>query len=288
MDNTEPAGVNSNEAPQGRLPWALATCARVMRPLVRLALALGVKHAHLERLLRELLLDEARRAWRQSKGSEPNISQLSVTTGLNRKALTNRVRVADLPSLDAEMSAASKVLTLWLQMCRDDPGLQTLPVVTQANAVSFESIAHRASRGNVHHRAILDELVRLNMAVEQDGRAQLNATAFVPSSDMKGMLAFLGTNAGDHLLAGVSNALGAKPELLERSVFAAGISMEECERIHQLARIRWDALHHELTHEMTRAFEGADKSATGRIRVGIYTYYEDGAAESVKTPGREE
>ena len=32
---------------------------------------------------------------------------------------------------------------------------------------------------------------------------------------------------------------------------------------------------------MTRAFEAADKSASGRIRVGIYTYYED-AAEVAK------
>ena len=56
-------------------------CARVLRPLVRLALAFGVKHAHLEELLRDLMVDEARRAWLR-KGSEPNISQLSVTTGL--------------------------------------------------------------------------------------------------------------------------------------------------------------------------------------------------------------
>ncbi len=31
-----------------RLDWALAACARILRPVVRLALAMGVKHPHLE------------------------------------------------------------------------------------------------------------------------------------------------------------------------------------------------------------------------------------------------
>jgi len=39
-------------------------------------------------------------------------------------------------------------------------------------------------------------------------------------------------------LAGVSNTIGGKAPMLERSVFAAGIPLEECERIHQLARER--------------------------------------------------
>lgn len=93
------------------------------------------------------------------------------------------------------------------------------------------------------------------------------------------MLAFLGDSARDHLLAGVSNTLGAKVPFLERSVFAGGISMADCERIHQFARERWAGLHHALTQEMTRAYNTAGESATGRIRVGIYTYYEDARAE---------
>ena len=174
------------------------------------------------------------------------------------------------------MSAAAKTLTLWLQMSTDDPALLTLPIAAEGEAASFETVARHASRGNVHHRTILDELVRLNMAIERAGRVELNAAGFVPATDLKGMLAFLGDNARDHLLAGVANTLGASAPLLERSVFATGISVEDCERIHQLARQRWSALHHELTREMTRAFEAADSTASGRIRVGIYTYYEDG------------
>lgn len=260
---------------EDRLAWVLAACARVLRPMVRLALAMGLKHADLEELLRDLLLDEARRAW-AAKGVEPNVSQLSVTTGLNRKAVAAKVREAVDALPHTETSAAAKTVTLWLQMLADDPACRSLPVATaDAAAPSFEAVARQASRGNVHHRTILDELVRLNMASEQDGRVELHATGFVPVEDLRGMLAFLGDNARDHLLAGVSNVLGAQPPMLERSVFATGLSLEDCEKIQHLVRQRWSTLHHELTHEMTRAVESARGAAAGRMRVGIYTYYED-------------
>lgn len=169
-------------------------------------------------------------------------------------------------------------------MSADNPRHRSLPLAAEGRLPSFEVVARRASHGNVHHRVILEELVRLRMAIERDGRAELRAPAFVPEKDLNGMLAFLGDNGRDHLLAGVANTLGAKPPLLERSVFGAGIPPEDCERIHGLVRERWGNLHHELTKEMRAAFEAAEPTASGRIRVGIYTYYEDGAAERVEAP----
>lgn len=163
------------------------------------------------------------------------------------------------------MSAEARTLTLWLQMFADNPAHRSVPIASgEGSAPSFEAVARRASRGNVHHRTILDELVRLNMAVERDGTTELAVGCFVPASDLKGMLSFLGDNVRDHLLAGVSNTVGAKPPLLERSVFAGGISLAECERIHQLARERWGQLHQEMSREMRHAYEAADKGDSGR------------------------
>jgi len=236
---------------------------------------MGLKHPHLEALLRDLLLDEARRLWRAEGVKEPNISQLSVTTGLNRKALTAKVRALDDPLPGTEMSAAAKTFTMWLQMLTDNPARRRLPITADEPVQTFEKLAWQISRGNVHHRAILDELVRLNMVTESDGFAELKADGFVPSADLQTMLAFLGDNARDHLLAAVSNTLGGRPPMLERAVYATGVTLQDSEQIHNLVRQRWDALHHELTHEMTRAVEAAGGATSGRIRVGIYTYYED-------------
>ena len=263
---------------EGQLDWVLAACARVMRPLVRLALRMGVKHAQLDALLRRLLIEEAQRAWLKN-GTQPNFSQLSLTTGLSRKVVTSFVRemVEHLPY--SERSVPSRVVTIWLRMCTEDPRRRRLPINADAHAPSFEAVAHQASRGNVHHRAVLDELLRLGMATERsDGCVELDADGFVPTRDMRGMLAFLGDNTRDHLSAAVSNTLGGRPAFLERSVFAKGIAPEDCERIHRLTRTRWNALHHELTHELTDAFTQAPKSASSRMRIGIYAYYENGPA----------
>lgn len=248
-----------------------------MRPLIRLALAMGLKHPHLEELLRDLLIDEARRTWQAKGVARPNISQLAVTTGLNRKEVTLRVRNEVDPLPHTELSSAAKTFTLWLQLANDDPGCRRLPTTTVAGATghSFESVARTASRGDVHHRAVLDELVRLGMVTEKDGWAELLAEGFVPSRDMQATLAFLGDNTRDHLNAAVANTLGADPLFLERSVFADGLSADECERIHQLVRKRWNTLHHDLVRQLTDAVQKGDDGKPQRMRIGIYAYYDD-------------
>src|SRR5207244_526478 len=68
-------------------------------------------------LLRQLLADEASRLWKINGVSRPNVSQLSVTTGLNRKDVSQRVRVSVDGALSStEASAAVRVFTYWLQM----------------------------------------------------------------------------------------------------------------------------------------------------------------------------
>jgi hypothetical protein len=263
-----------------RLHWALGACARVMRPLVRLALAMGVKYPHLDELLRELLLDEARRSWQAQGVKRPNVSQLSVTTGLNRKAVTARVRATFDPLPHTELSAAAKVFTLWLQLVAERPERVRLPVVARNDhpGPSFESVAREASRGNLHHRAVLEELVRLDLVSERDGVVELRADGFVPAGDLQSMLAFVGDNGRDHLLAAVSNTLGGSPRLLERAVYARGLSLADCERIHAEVRTRWTEMHQTLSREMMDAVAAAPEGARGRIRVGIYTYYEEESA----------
>ncbi|MBO9646963.1 MAG: hypothetical protein J7605_00515 [Variovorax sp.] len=268
---------------ESQLAWVQSACARVLRPVIRLAVRMGLKHSQLEEMLRDLLLDEARRLWQAEGVAEPNISQLSITTGLNRKAVTSRVREPADPLPGTETSAAARTFTSWLQMQTHDPALRRLPVVSDSEAMSFETLARAAGRGNWHHRSILDELARLKLVNEADGHVELTAEAFVPQADLRSMLAFLGDNARDHLQAAVSNVTGERAPMLERAVFAKGLSLEDCEAIQALVRERWTALHHELTDHMSRAVKAADGAAPGRIRVGIYTYFED-AGESALDP----
>lgn len=258
-----------------RISWTLAACARIMRPMVRLALAFGAKHPQLEALLRDLLLDEARRQLLAGGVAKPNISQLAVATGINRKDVTARVRVAETPLPSRAMSPAIQVYTAWLQLVSKDSAKQNLPIRLSALGDSFESLARHASKGNLHHRTVLDELVRLGMVTEYDDTVALNPDGFVPAHDLESMLEFLGGNTADHLHAAVANTLGQAPRMLERAVFADGLTVADCARMHATLHHRWEAIHHEMVDEMTAAVDHAGPAGNQRMKVGIYVYYED-------------
>lgn len=258
-----------------RLTWTQAAFARILRPAVRLALAMGLKHPQLEEVLRDLLVDEARNLWLKKDGSRPNLSQLATTTGLNRKDVTARVRDTR-PVLPAtEGSAAAKAYTAWLQVVAEDESQRTLPLADSGAGHSFELLARFATRGNVHHRTVLEELQRLNLVAVAGSEVKLLGGSFVPAGSVRDMLAFLGDNVRDHLQAAVSNTLGQQPRMLERAVYASGLEPDDCERIHQLTRQHWDTIHHQLVREMTEAVERCDGQGAARMRVGIYAYYEN-------------
>ena len=271
-------GTLGNAAPQDAGAVTLDACRRVLRPVIRLALSLGLKHSHLQSLLAEMLLEEGTRLWRE-QAVEPNISQLSVTTGLNRKAITLRVRAPAPPVTPAEMSAAAKTITLWVQLREDDAALESLPISASDDSLTFEVIARRASRGNLHHRVILEELIRLDLVKVLDSRAILKASAFVPRADLGSMLVVLGDNAHDHLAAAVSNVLQDNPPMLERAIYARGLTHEDCEAIQALVRTRWSVLHRELAATMTRAVDVGGDDKRARIRVGIYAFTENSSED---------
>lgn len=264
---------------QDRLKWTQSALVRILRPAVRLALAMGLKHAQLEEILRDLLLQEARHLWRSQGSPDPNLSQISVTTGLNRKDVTARVRQVRDPLPATEGSSAAKAFTAWLQLAAEEPSRRRLPIVDTGHGPSFELVARLATRGDVHHRTLLEELQRLNLVRgltgDGEGEVELVGDGFIPATSLRDMLAFTGDNVRDHLLAAVSNTLGQQPRMLERSVYASGLTVSECERIHQLAREHWDSVHYRLVREMTQAHASAAGMGTARMRVGVYVYHED-------------
>ena len=265
---------------QDRLSWAQSACARVMRPLVRLALGMGLKHPHLEGMLRDLLLDEATRLWQRQGVAAPNISQLAVTTGLNRKDVTARVRRPADPLPHTELSAAAKTFTRWYQLASQDPALYKLPVASTGQGLSFEDVAREASRGDVHHRAVLDELMRLGMCARVDAtRVELTSEGFVPTADLQSTLAFLGDNLRDHAGAAVSNALGEAPLMLERAVYAEGLNEGDVDAVHQLMRQRWTAMHRELVGQLSEGITRSAARGPKRLRVGVYFYVADREAQ---------
>ncbi|MET3465042.1 hypothetical protein [Variovorax atrisoli] len=104
------------------------------------------------------------------------------------------------------------------------------------------TICHR------HYPAILEELVRLKMVRKdpETGTAELIVEGFVPTYDPPNMLAFVGDNGQDHLMADITNVLQRAASMLEGAVHMQGLTLQQCEQFQHKARERWASLHHEL------------------------------------------
>ncbi|HSV51733.1 MAG TPA: DUF6502 family protein [Burkholderiaceae bacterium] len=257
-----------------RTQTAAAAIARVLRPVVRLALAFGVKYQQLDAIVRDLLIDEAARGSSGERKARVNVSQLSITTGLSRVDIKERTGAArsELPA--TEMSYAAKTFTLWLQEASADAALRSIPVASTQHDITFENLARKATRGNVHHRAVLSELTRLKMVVREGDQVTLLASAFVPTNDEQTMLAFLADNTRDHLNAAVSNVTSGDALYLERVVFSQGLAERDCIAAMATMRAGWNRIHGQLVNHLTQAPDQVGAEQPFRVRLGVYAYYE--------------
>lgn len=258
-----------------RTAAAVNALERVLRPVVRLALAFGLKYQEIDAILRDLLISEAQRGTLPRRGAAKlNVSQISVTTGLSRVDIKERTQSERTILPATELSYAAKTFTLWQAQAASDPTLRSLPLNPAGDETSFAGLARQATRGNVHHRAVLSELIRLKMAAQDGEQVTLLASAFVPHGDEQEMLAFLADNTRDHLNAAVSNVIGGEPPFLERVVFSQGIAERDCITAMATMRAGWNRVHADLVPHLNDAVDGLGAQESFRIRLGVYAYYE--------------
>lgn len=279
---TPPAPASEPETPglnpeQQALQEALAG---LMASVARLSVARGVPYAAVEEQLRMAFVQAAARA-HPGLPEHRKVSRISTTTGINRREVTRLTQLAP-SALPRSRSVASEVFTHW----RTEPvykGPDGLPsrLPRQGAAPSFESLAHAVTR-DVHPRSLLDELRRLGL-VEWDEASDTVALArevFVPQGDRSRQYSFLGDNVGDHLRAAVDNVLTSDRSHFEQAVFADGLSPASLEAVRPAIRAQWQALMAALVpllEARVAADEALQPVPAGRLRVGLYTYQDEGA-----------
>lgn len=273
----------------------LATLRVLFRPIVRLSLAHGVKFQQMTELLKVVLLDVAQADLR-AEGRRVNASLLSVVTGLHRKDVNRLAHGQADAQHPAEPSIEAQVSMRWLTDAAflDTDGRPRALARTGTAGASFETLA-RGVTSDVHPRAILDALLRLEMvAIDGQDRVVLRTERFAPDSDLAQRLGSIRDHNHDHLAASVANALGRQPPCLEHSLLADGLRPESVARLHDRAQAAWSRLLHEfgpVAEGMVRADRdqagGAGRGA--RVRMGVYFYSEQrparGAAADPGTPG---
>jgi hypothetical protein len=248
---------------------------RLLAPLVRLALRVGLKYQDLDALLRRVLVREATAALNANGKNGANASQVSVMTGLHRKQLggTDTPDLAtktDSRAAAARRSLASLVLTRWVMELDRHPERVSLPLsAPDAATLSFAGLTAGVVT-DVHYRAVLDELVRLGLVQEVDGMAELLTDRFVPRHPEADRIAVPFDNARALLDTIVTNVTDTGTPMLEHAIWGAGISRADCDRLDALARATWTRTRDEFFREISDTPEAPAGQPRYRLRVGMY------------------
>jgi hypothetical protein len=263
-----------------------AALARLLAPLARLVVAQGLPYAVVDEMLRRAVVTQAH-AVHRGLPEHRRTSRVSVATGLNRREV-NRLLAPQPAAEPSQMprSPAAMVFAHWRSAAayRTRGGApRVLP--RTGPAPSFESLAQEVTR-DVHPRALLEELLRLNLAshdAERDTVA-LTQTDFVPRGDTRRMLQWLGANVGDHLEGAVANVVGPTPQHADQAIAAEGLRAESVAQVRPLLHAHWQRLTEELVPLLERLIEedaaraSDDDPNTHRVRFGLYAF--DTAAAS--------
>ncbi len=250
---------------------------RLLDPLARFCLASGISFALVEDELKKSFVHEAK-LLQPGAPEHGMVSRISTATGINRREVTRLVSMKESQK-PSRQPLVAEVFARWTT----DPAFRAPDggpdiLKRQGPSPSFEALAQTVSR-DVHHRSVLDELVRLELAHydEENSLVRLTRTEFVPRVDSQLMIGFLGDNVGDHLNAAVDNVLHGGDKHFEQAVFADELSAESIYALRPLVINCWQMLCDAMVPVITELIE-ADRQAgrvqNQRARVGLYTFAE--------------
>jgi Family of unknown function (DUF6502) len=266
----------------------LAALRAVLYPLVKLAMAKGVRYAEVDELVRDVFVKVAREA-HAGVPVQRSVSRISASTGLNRREVTRLLQDGPTPE-SRTRSPANEVFARWISDPVWQVDGQPMRLPRLGAAPSFEALAVSVNR-DVRPRALLEELVRLGLAqVHDDDQVSLMEDHFVPSHDEGHMLDFLSANVGDHLHAAVDNVVQkGKVHHLEQALFADELSAESIAALRPQANSQWKALVKAMIPKVQQRLDldKASPSATcnQRLRIGMYMYNETMAPPAVAPAG---
>lgn len=262
--------------------------ARILRPMIRLALSHGVTYPALAEILKFTYVDVAQRDFKIGDET-PSDSRINLLTSIHRKEIKRlrELSMLDTPEISESVSLGAQLVGLWLsQPPYVDPSGQPNPLPRLASIggeASFETLVTLANK-DIRSRVVLDEWLRLGVAsINEQDEVVLNANAFIPSQGFEEKSFYFTQNLHDHAAAAASNMLGQRPPWLERSVHYDALSADSIKELNQIAQQSGMELLQRLNRKAIELeARDADLPQKNRFTCGIYFYSEATSAPDVE------
>lgn len=262
-----------------RSETVLAAVLHIVKPLARTLLRHGVAYPAFSTALKQVFLEAAADEL-AATGKKQTDSALSLLSGVHRRDVRTLGRHwHDSSGFDAApMNMASEVVARWISETDylDKEG-QPRVLSRSDTASGFDALVASISK-DVRPRAVLDELIRLGIAQEEDAEVRLLAPGFVPRQGFEEMVALMRANLHDHAAAAAANLEGGNH--LEQAVFVDELTAESARHLHATSARAWRQALKTVMREAHARFEHdrshADPSVrTFKVRFGSYFHLHD-------------
>jgi hypothetical protein len=262
--------------PRAKLPFSeeglQAILIRVLRPLVKLALASGLSFSSFSAVLRRLYIEVAENDFALPNKPQTD-SRISLLTGIHRKDVSRyRGQALTDSSPPLAVSQTGRIVARWLAdplYCNDDGSPKALARTSVDDSSSFEALVSQVTK-DVHPRAVLDEWLDRQIAfLDQDEYVHLDLTSIIPNAGEDALRHYFTRNLHDHTLAAVTNIMSEPPPYFERAVHYDRISAALAARLDEIARQESMALLLRLNKIAHNALQD-DLGGDSRWIAGIY------------------
>ncbi|MHB1528558.1 MAG: DUF6502 family protein [Acidiferrobacteraceae bacterium] len=258
--------------------------ASVLRPLVRYLIGQGVTYPGLCALLKTVYVQEAEH-FAPIEGAVVTDSRVALLSGVHRKEVSRlRTQPDTLLSPSRAASIAARVVAEWsgAPSYIDADGHPRVLPLKDVDGPSFEGLVRRV-KADLRANVVIEELVRVGVAVQEGGSVRLKRTAYISDLPQE-KLHFLGANVGDHLASATHNLEVPDDPFIERAVYYNGIPAAYMPDLRTRLFQTADRFIREANQMIMPLDDEQTEGHHKRVRLGVF-YFEEESGPIAKAKG---
>ncbi|HET7764106.1 MAG TPA: DUF6502 family protein [Burkholderiales bacterium] len=273
--------VPSHRAPE--ISRALtAALQKILKPLFRILLRNNMSFKAFTDIAKRAYVEVATHDF-GIPGKKQSVSRVALLSGLTRKEVQRLLELEQPSDTEAgeRYNRAARVVAGWVRDsdfsdASGNPRDLQISGDAPSRGATFADLVRRYS-GDIPYRAVLDELLRVNVAARiGEDSIRLNSRAYVPQGADTDKINILGTDVSD-LVATIDHNIHRRDAKarFQRKVMYDNVPAEAVEAFRQLSAKQAQQLLEHLDKWLARHDRDTNPAApgTGRVRTGVGIYY---------------